>query len=96
MEKTICCDPAILSDAEAEALSKVLKMCPRLHSRRPLVPSFRKPSEQSNYCVFYYKNSFMNGFVLMVPQEANVSPPCSRTQLMEVYKCTEDAAQHFV
>lgn len=78
----------------AEALSKVLKNVP-LPSRQKAAGSHFQ-FEQSNYCIVCYKNSFMNGFVLIMPQEANVSPPRSRTLLMEVCKCTEDAAQHFI
>lgn len=61
---------------EAVALSKVLIMC---HwPRRPLLPSFRKLSEQSHCFLCYYKNSFMTEFVLAMSQEANMSPPYSR------------------
>lgn len=41
------CDLSVVSDMEALALSEVLKMCHCLRTRRPLVPSFGKLSEQN-------------------------------------------------
>lgn len=77
------CDLSILSEMEGVALSEVLKMCHRFPGSRNFLSS-----QTAKFAI--------TKTVLVVSQEANVSPPRSRPLLMEVCTCTEDAAQHFI